>query len=423
MKKYLDIDVYDAFCKRIEYIFSEFELVYLSVSGGKDSSVMVQLTNEIAKKLNRTFDVFYIDFEAQYTATINHIYELKGLSQIRDFYHFCLPLENEDNPNSIFEPVWVPWAEKDKAKWVRPMPKDAININNVDSEIFQRGQEWEDILKNFPRFLKKKYNADKVACLVGNRADESNHRFNAVAFGKNLYKDINYSTKLPFEVYSFYPLYDWATEDIWHAVHKFKLKYNKVYEAMWQLGVSIHEQRICQPFGIDQRVSLNQWAKIEPETWTRVVNRVSGTNFGNIYAKSSLLGHNGTEKPDFMTWEEYAVFLLESLGLYSPELEAHYVRKIRILFDYLKEEGDIDRKDIQEEDKSKPDNLKDWISWKRIAKTLEKNDFACRNLQYGLTLKDREEMKVLRDKWGKLLGIENYNTKDMKELAKELGYE
>lgn len=423
MKKYLDINVYEAFCNRIEYIFNEFDLVFLSVSGGKDSSVMVQLTNQIAKKMNRTFDVFYIDFEAQYQATINHVYELKKLSQIRDYYHFCLPLENEDNPNSIFQPTWIPWNEDEKHLWVRQMPKDAINISNVDEELFVKGDEWEDILKKFPRWLKKKYNTEKVACLVGNTTDESQHRFNSIAFGKNLYKNIHYSTKISKGVYNFYPIYDWGVQDIWHAVSKFNLSFNEVYEMMYKSGISIHEQRICQPFGIDQRVSLNQWAKIEPETWSKVVNRVSGTNFGNIYAKTSLLGHNGTEKPDFMTWEEYSVFLLESIGIYSEELMQHYVRKINILFDYLKKEGNIEKKDINEENKSKADNLRDWISWKRIAKTLEKNDYACRNLQYGLTVKDRETMKLLKSKWGKLLGIEEYNTKDMKNLAKELGYE
>ena len=50
---------------------------------GKDSSVMVQLANCVAKEMNRKFDVLYIDFEAQYRHTIEHIEELKTLSQIR----------------------------------------------------------------------------------------------------------------------------------------------------------------------------------------------------------------------------------------------------------------------------------------------------------------------------------------------------
>jgi predicted phosphoadenosine phosphosulfate sulfurtransferase len=423
MKKYLDIDVYQAFLNRLFYVFTEFEAVYLSFSGGKDSSVMIQLANKMAVGLGRKFDVFFFDFEAQYRLTIDHVNELKGLSQINDFYHFCLPLENEDNPSSIFRPTWVPWNEQEKHLWVREMPDDAIHIKNVPPEIFKSGQEWEHLLAQFPQYIKKKYSVDKVACLVGIRTDESYHRFRSIAFGVNRYKDKNWSTDLGKGVYNFYPLYDWSTEDIWHAVWRSKLKYNQVYERMWKMGVPIHDQRICHPYGQDQRASLNQWAVIEPDTWAKVVNRVSGANFGNIYAKTSLLGHNGTSKPDYMTWEQYSVFLLESLGLYSPDLRDHYVRKIRILFDYIKEQADIDRKHISEDHLTKPEELKDWVSWKRIARTIEKNDFQCRGLSYGLTLEDRKTMQKLKKKWGRLLGLEHYSDKPMKNLSKEIGYE
>ena len=141
--------------------------VCIWVFGGKDSSVMLQLTNHIAAERGRTSRcVFYFDFEAQYKATIDHVYELKSLSQINEFYHFCLPLENEDNPSSIFRPTW---DEKEKHLWVRDLPGDAIDIDTVDPAVFVRGQEWEQLIVNFPRWLKDKYGTDKVACLVGCR--------------------------------------------------------------------------------------------------------------------------------------------------------------------------------------------------------------------------------------------------------------
>lgn len=423
MKKYLDKNVYEAFCERINYLFDHFQCISFSVSGGKDSSVMVQLANRIAKERGRMFDVFFLDFEAQYKATIQHIYELKQLSQINQFHHYCLPLENEDNASSILRPTWIPWDEKERHLWVREMPEDAINIDTVPGQVFRSGQEWEDLLAQYPLWLRDKYGTDKVAIVVGIRADESFHRFRAVAFGKNLYNGQNWTTKIKKGVYNCYPLYDWRTEDIWHAVSRFDLKYNAVYEMLWKNGISIHEQRICHPYGADQRTSLNQWAKLEPDTWHKVVNRVSGANFGNIYAKTTLLGHHGSEKPDYMSWEQYAVFLLESIGLYSPELRDHYVRKIKILFEYIREEAAMKVDDISEEHHHGPDiKLEEWVSWKRIARTIEKNDFPCRGLQYGLTLKDRETMKNLKEKWGKLLGIQT-NTKEMRELQKDLANE
>ena len=49
---------------------------------------MVQLANKVAKKLNKKFDVLYIDLEAQYKHTIAHIEELKQLSQISEIFPY-----------------------------------------------------------------------------------------------------------------------------------------------------------------------------------------------------------------------------------------------------------------------------------------------------------------------------------------------
>ncbi|WP_019779236.1 phosphoadenosine phosphosulfate reductase domain-containing protein, partial [Streptococcus sobrinus] len=67
---------------------------YLSVSGGKDSSVMLQLCAKVAREMNKTFSVLYIDLEAQYKATIDHIEELREENKdvIERFYWCCLPL-------------------------------------------------------------------------------------------------------------------------------------------------------------------------------------------------------------------------------------------------------------------------------------------------------------------------------------------
>ena len=61
-KKYLEKDVLQASLERLEIILTEFDNVYLSVSGGKDSSVMVQLANIVAKKVNKKFDVLFYRF-------------------------------------------------------------------------------------------------------------------------------------------------------------------------------------------------------------------------------------------------------------------------------------------------------------------------------------------------------------------------
>ncbi len=406
-KIYLEKNVLDATFERLEYIFDHFENIYFSVSGGKDSSVMVQLANMVAKRKNRKFDVLYIDFEAQYRLTIEHVYELKKLSQIRNFYHVALPMALR-NAVSILQPKWICWEEESKDLWVRELPKDSINIKNCPFKWFRKGEEFEEFIIQFADWYQKRYGGS-VACGVGIRCDESLNRFRTIAFdGKIMYDNKRWTTKIRFndkyiDVYNFYPIYDWKTEDIWGAVSKFDLMYNQVYEFMYKNGLSIHEQRLCQPYGDDQKNGLDQFKALEYDTWEKVVNRVNGVNFGNIYCRTTALGNLRSCKPDFMTWMEYTVFLLESIGIYNSDLMLHYYRKIKKFIYWYKKRDNIDIRDIPDEADAKLETRKKVISWRRIARAIEKNDFYMKRLCFTQTKTDDEELKMLIHKWDNLL--------------------
>lgn len=420
-KIYLEKDVLQATLERLEIIFNEFENVYFSVSGGKDSSVMIQLANMVAQKLGKKFDVLFIDLEAQYKCTVEHIEELKKLSQIRDFYHIALPMALR-NAVSVLQPKWICWEEESKDLWVREMPEDAINIHNCPFEWFKKGEEFEEFIVQFADWYQKKYKT-KVACGIGIRTDESLNRFRTIAFQdkKITYKDYNWTTKIKvnenhIDVYNFYPIYDWRTEDIWGAVSKLNLEFNYIYELMYKNGLSIYEQRLCQPYGDDQRNGLNQFKALEYETWGKVLNRVNGVNFGNIYCKTTALGNIKSSKPEFMTWEEYTVFLLESIGIYNRDLMLHYYKKIKKFMIWYKNKYGVEVKDIPETAECKLENQKKAISWRRIARAIEKNDFYLRRLSFAQTKSDDNELQRLIHKWDNLL---NKNTKtDDKVLIK-----
>lgn len=420
-KKYLEKDVLQASLERLEIILTEFDNVYLSVSGGKDSSVMVQLANMVAKKLNKRFDVLFIDLEAQYKHTVDHIEEMKRLSQVRDFYHIALPMALR-NAVSVLQPKWICWEEESKDLWVRPLPEDSINIHNNPFEWFKKGEEFEDFIVQFADWYQKKYKG-KVACGIGIRTDESINRFRTIAFQEHKikYKNYNWTTKIKvnekhIDVYNFYPIYDWKVEDIWGAVSKLDLKFNYIYELMYKNGLSIFEQRLCQPYGDDQRNGLNQFKALEYETWGKVLNRVNGVNFGNIYCKTTALGNIKSSKPEFMSWEEYAVFLLESIGIYNRDLMLHYYRKIKKFMIWYKNKYGVQVKDIPQTAECKLENQKKAISWRRIARAIEKNDFYLRRLSFGQTKSDDNELQRLIHKWDNLL---NRNTKtDDKGLIK-----
>lgn len=404
-KIYIDKDVLTAAMERIEYIFDEFDNVYVSVSGGKDSSVMVQLVNIVASKLNRKYDVLYIDFEAQYKATIDHIYELKKLSNINTFYHVCLPIALR-NAVSVIQPKWICWDVDSENLWVRSMPDDSINISNNPFPFFSKGQEFEEFIVYFAEWYEKK-NKGNTACLVGIRSDESLNRFRTIAFdnGKICYNGRNWTTlvKPTKSVYSAFPIYDWRTEDIWGAVSNLDLLHNKIYDMMWYNGLTIHEQRLCQPFGDDQRNGLDQFRALEYETWDKVLSRVNGVNFGNIYCKTSALGNITSMKPDFMTWENYSVFLLESLGLYNHDLMMHYTDKICKFIKWHTEHSGITVSDIPDTEEIALEQKKQAPSWRRIARAIERNDFYMKRLSFSQTKSDNEKLKVMVNKWKNIL--------------------
>lgn len=411
-KKYLEKNVLDATKERLEIIFREFDNIYFSVSGGKDSSVMVQLANQVAKQMNKKFDVLFVDLEAQYRYTIEHVEELKKLSQIRDFYHIALPLALR-NAVSVLQPKWICWEEESRYLWVRDMPKNCINMQNCPFEWFRKGEEFEEFILQFARWYQKTYGG-KVACGVGIRTDESLNRFRTIALQtkKVTFEGYHWTTKLKIhekhiDVYNFYPIYDWTAEDIWGAVSKLDFQFNYIYELMYKNGLSIYEQRLCQPYGDDQKNGLNQFKALEYDTWGKVLNRVNGVNFGNIYCKTTALGNIKSSKPNFMTWQEYTVFLMESIGLYNRDLMLHYYRKIKKFMIWHQNKYGISLKDIPDIAECKLEGQKKVISWRRIARAIEKNDFYLRRLSFAQTKNDDKQLMELIHKWDNLL---NRNT-------------
>lgn len=405
MKKYQDKNVLEAAFDRLKYIFKNFDNICFSFSGGKDSGLMIQLANIVAKKMNKKYDVMYIDLEAQYKATIDYVYKLKELSNIRDFYHIALPLYLR-NAVSILQPKWICWDTKDKDLWVRNLPIDSINENNHNLSFYKGVMEFEDFVTNFNRWYQE---TKKGTCAigVGIRADESLNRFRTIAFtdNKKMFNNKSWTTKLDNNLYNVYPIYDFSTEDIWGATSLLDLEYNEIYELMYKNGVSIHEQRLCQPYGDDQRNGLDQFKALESETWEKVLNRVNGVNFGNIYCRTYALGNIKSFKPDFMTWEQYTVFLLESIGIYNYELMIHYYEKIKKFIKWYEDTENISYQNIPQEQDLKLESRKKVISWRRIARAIEKNDFYLKRLSFSQTKKDNEKLQEMLKKYDNLLGV------------------
>lgn len=104
-----------------------------------------------------------------------------------------------------------------------------------------------------------------------------------------------------------------------------------------------------------------------------------------------------------MTWQEYTVFLLESIGIYNRDLMLHYYKKIKKFMIWYKKKYNIDLKDIPEQAECKLENQKKAISWRRIARAIEKNDFYLKRLSFSQTKNDEQELINLIHKWDNIL--------------------
>lgn len=396
-KKYLGIDVLTAARVRIARVFDDFPRIYVSFSGGKDSSVMLHLVCEEARRRRREVGVLFVDLEAQYGLTIEHIEEmLEEYRDVIDPYWLALPISLR-NAVSQFEPQWRCWEPGREMDWVRQPPKVAITSSDY-FPWFRAGMEFEELVPAFGEWYSRGL---LTACFVGIRTDESLNRWRTITRKKKQrFEGLQWTTRAVESVFNCYPIYDWRTRDIWIYNGKTAAKYNRLYERMNAAGLSIHQQRICQPYGDDQRKGLWLFQVIEPETWARVVARVNGANSGALYALESgnINGVRKVTKPAGHTWESFAKMLLASM---PPSTRDHYENKIAVFLHWYSERG-YSAGSIPDEGSATD---RDSPSWTRICKALLRNDYWCKGLSFTQHKSDAYEnykriMKNRRMKWG-----------------------
>lgn len=387
-KNYINKSVIQASRERISKIFDSFERYYISFSGGKDSTVMMHLIMEEAIKRGVKVGVLIIDLEAQYSNTIQHLENMIEMYKEHiDLHWFCGELLLR-NAVSDFQPKWTCWDEENKHLWVRDKPKLEADLSQYD--FYVPKMEFEEFMVLFGKW----YSGGKLtAGFIGIRADESLHRYRAiVATKKNLtFNGHKWTTKLVDGLYNVYPIYDWRTEDIWIFHSRFKeLPHNKVYDLMTMAGVKLSNQRLCQPYGDDQKKGLWLYHILEPDTWYKLLNRVSGVNSGALYVqeRGNMTGVNDITKPENHTWESYTNYLLKSL---PQKMQIHYKERFKKFIVGWKKRGYDKIPDKAPHDLE----IKCWApSWKRMARCILRNDFYCKGL--GQTQPKSEAYEVYK---------------------------
>lgn len=431
MKKLLKKNVYDASMERIDFIFKNFNKIYLSFSGGKDSGVMLNLVIKYMRdnKITKKIGLMTLDNEANYEYSLEFMHRIvqKNLD-ILDVYWCCLPITLPCTVSS-YDVDWQCWGEKDKDRWVRPMPnyEYIVNIKNCPFDFFKENISYQEFWDKFGDWYGQ---GEKTACLIGIRCVESLNRFRAIMnTEKKTLKGQMWTKKNTNYVYNCYPIYDWKTDDIWIANEKFDWDYNKLYDTFYKAGVSIYKMRVASPFMSESKSSLGLYRVIDPHTWAKLCARVQGANFIATYGKQ--LSYRSITLPPNHTWKSFVKFLLDTL---PNEVSENFKLRFIQSFKYWGRVGRGLPKNIIDDMKNNsikfkingytrhgskllnrviikkfPDHL-DMLkcnngvvaSWKRFAMTILKNDHTCKYMGFAPTKEQSLRQKQITEKYRKL---------------------
>jgi predicted phosphoadenosine phosphosulfate sulfurtransferase len=416
--------------ERIRYTFNNFDNIYVSFSGGKDSGVMLNLVvdymreNNISKKIG----LFHIDYEAQYQMTTDYVDQMfSENSDILEYHRVCLPLSVECC-TSMTQSHWTPWDSDKKDLWLRDLP-ESINESNHSFKFFKYGMWDYEFQEKFIEWSHEKNKAGKTACLVGIRTDESLNRWRAIHSDKNINKfnDKAWTKKMADNMYNIYPIYDFKAEDVWTANAKFGWSYNKLYDIFYQAGLTISQMRVASPFISTASETLKLYKVIDPKNWGKMIGRVNGVNFTGLYGGTTAMGWRSIKLPKGHTWKSYMEFLLNTL----PESTKYsYKKKLEFSEKFWVERGgclsldvigklkdnNIDIEVIEETNYAtdkKPVRMKylddidikefkEIPTYKRMCICIMKNDHLCKTMGFSLTKTETQKRKEAELKYKNL---------------------
>lgn len=423
------MNVYQRTQERLKFIFDEFDNIYVSFSGGKDSGVLLNLCIDYIRnnKLNRKIGVFHLDYEAQYEMTTKYVNEtLEQNKDILEVYRCCIPFK-VTTCTSMHQSYWRPWELDKKDLWVSNLPTECYQENSFD---FYKSDMWDyEFQELFSKWYHDLKRAKKTCCLVGIRTQESLNRWRAIHSDKNTnkYKKVNYTKKMFNNVFNAYPIFDWTTDDIWIGNNTFNWTYNKLYDVFYQAGLTINQMRVASPFISTAQDSLKLYKVIEPHIWGKLIGRVNGVNFTGIYGGTTAMGWNSIKLPNGHTWKSYMEFLLSTLPSNSAE---NYKKKLESSIKFWKEKGgclsqeiidklidlkipiqviketnyNTDKKPVRMDylDDIEIKEFKEIPTYKRMCICIIKNDHLCKYMGFSLTKTETEIRKNAETKYKNL---------------------
>ena len=319
MKIYQDINVFDKALERINWLFDEFDTVATNISGGKDSTVVLELLIKVARERNRLpVKVLFLDQEAEWQGTIDQVKYSMERKEVEPYW-FQIPFKIQ-NGTSTFDWWLECWDQSKKEKWVHPYQEISYKENIYGTDRFYEIMD----------AIYKKEWGNNVAVLGGVRTQESAVRKIGVCADAT-YKGETWGAirNKKQQIYSFYPIYDWTFHDIWKAIHENGWRYNSVYDSQYRYGLPFNKMRISNLTHETAIGAIFYSQEIEPKTYEKLTQRLGGIDMASKMNDDYFV----KELPYmFKDWKEYRDHLLDKVVMneYKPHFEKMFADMDRL---------------------------------------------------------------------------------------------
>jgi predicted phosphoadenosine phosphosulfate sulfurtransferase len=306
------LDVLQAARRRIAFVFDHFETVHVSISGGKDSTVLAHLALQEARRRGRKVGMFFLDEEVVYESTvkqIEYLMEMDPAHTNRLWVQIPFALTNAVSLSEGQLICWEPgkhkiWMRPKKAYSIHAKPWDAARETVRDKA---KGFGFYDALENFERSY------SGVAWLVGLRATESMHRWHTmIKHPVDIGGDLTYWATRKGGNVALYPLYDWMFPDVWKYIHTEGLQYSRIYDHQFRKGMPINEIRVSSLIHEKSFKALCDLPEFEPRTYERLCERINGISFAQETGKSAKMFRVRKLPQGHTSWRAYRDFLLQT---------------------------------------------------------------------------------------------------------------
>lgn len=311
---YKQTNVFEEALERIRMLFDTHDDVIVSMSGGKDSTIVFRLALMVAREKNRLpLKVFWLDQEVEWQATVDYMRKIMYMPEVKPYW-FQIPFDFTNSLSADKNFIRV-WDEEKSDMWVHP--KDPIAIKENPSKYTR----FHDLVSYLPEYCTE---SDNCAVLVGMRMLESLGRKMAITEGKSYFRGETWCQKKRGIIQVFWPCYDFSIDDVWTAIAKNGWEYNKVYDLQYRWGVSKQAMRVSALIHETAWHSIEMLQEFEVQTYNRFVKRVPGVStFNHGFDEGGIVPRKLPFA--FKDWKEYRDYLLEHIT--KPEYKDLFRRR------------------------------------------------------------------------------------------------